>query len=81
MVDEADKCYITLADSVSKIEAIHSTGEKPPSFQIIGDNLDLYIHTNKQMGSENKNGDVHLFKLMAVKDEVHVSITCLMMDL
>lgn len=47
------------------------TESKPdiPSYQIIGDNLDLDVKV-RHMDSENKNKSFHWFNLVAFKDQV-----------
>lgn len=41
----------------------------PPSYQLIGDNVDLYVKT-KHMGSEKQNSSIHWFALNAVQNRV-----------
>lgn len=41
-----------------------------PSYQIIGDNLDMLIKV-KHMSSTNQNNNIHWFNLNAVKNRVH----------
>ena len=59
-------CFST-EDALHKL---HASLVEPPGFQIIGDNLDLYVHA-KQLGTEHKNRNHHFFQLCAVLDEVH----------
>ena len=44
---------------------------QPPRYQIIGDNVDLYIKV-KHMASDNQNRSVHWFGLNAVQDRVYL---------
>lgn len=43
--------------------------EKPKSYQIIGDNVDLYVKV-KHMASERQNKSIHWFAMNAVQDRV-----------
>ncbi len=43
--------------------------DTPPMYQIIGDNIDLYIKT-KHMSSEKQNKSIHWFAMNAVQDRI-----------
>jgi hypothetical protein len=43
--------------------------DTPPFYQIIGDNIDLYVKT-KHMSSEKQNKSIHWFAMNAVQDRV-----------
>jgi len=64
-VDTLDKMDIcSLKASLSE--------NKPPSYQIIGDNVDLYIKT-KHMASDKQNKSIHWFGMNAVQDRVYLT--------
>ena len=43
--------------------------ENIPGYQIIGDNLDLHINV-KHMSNDNRNNSLHMFNIVAIKDDV-----------
>ncbi|KAK3741554.1 hypothetical protein QZH41_002937 [Actinostola sp. cb2023] len=55
-------------DDIEHIQFNHEK-KKPPSYQIIGDNVDLYVKV-KHMSSERQNKSIHWFGLNAVQDRV-----------
>ena len=79
-VKETSECFETLS-AVAMEEgtcnviklcdiAIHKIKQTMPvGYQIIGDNLDLHINV-RHMSSDNKNKSLHLFNMVAIKDEV-----------
>ena len=56
------------AVEVESIQSSHCQSE-PPSYQVIGDNIDLYVKT-KHMASNCQNKSIHWFLMNAVQDRV-----------
>ena len=56
------------AVDVESIQSSHCQSE-PPSYQVIGDNIDLYVKT-KHMASNRQNKSIHWFLMNAVQDRV-----------
>lgn len=78
-VEEATDCFERLV-AVEVEESTFNTKEaceiamkkievNMPGYQIIGDTLDLHINV-KHMSTNNKNKSLHLFNMLAIKDEV-----------
>ncbi len=47
----------------------HQKSNKPPTYQIIGDNLDMYVKV-KHMSSDRQNKSIHWFAMNAIQDRV-----------
>lgn len=56
------------AVEVESIQSSHCQSE-PPSYQVIGDNIDLYVKT-KHMANNRQNKSIHWFLMNAVQDRV-----------
>lgn len=56
------------AVEVESLQSSHCQSE-PPSYQVIGDNIDLYVKT-KHMASNSQNKSIHWFLMNAVQDRV-----------
>ena len=56
------------AVDVESLQSSHSQCE-PPSYQVIGDNIDLYVKT-KHMTSNRQNKSIHWFVMNAIQDRV-----------
>lgn len=78
-VEEVMKCFETVvAVAIEEgvchpIEACNiaknKVEENIAGYQIIGDNLDLHINV-KHMSNDNKNDSLHMFNIVAIKDDV-----------
>jgi len=70
-IDNTVKVAKQQCSEVKDLERINlnHAKEKPPSYHIIGDNVDLYVKV-KHMNSERQNRSIHWFALNAVQDRV-----------
>ncbi|XP_031559255.1 uncharacterized protein LOC116295548, partial [Actinia tenebrosa] len=63
-------------DELNKLDKIdvgilksHQNSNEPPKYQIIGDNLDMYVKV-KHMSSDKQNRSIHWFAMNAIQDRV-----------
>lgn len=56
------------AVEVESLQSSHCQGE-PPSYQVIGDNIDFYVKT-KHMANNRQNKGIHWFLMNAVQDRI-----------
>ena len=61
-LNKLDKIDVNTLKSLQK-------SSKPPTYQIIGDNLDMYVKV-KHMSSDRQNKSIHWFAMNAIQDRV-----------